>query len=93
MDLYFPQTRITVLQEEEDPHLRVFLNIFNIPYKISPYLVLLFLLSTGMAPVPICTVGQLGKGWLWNISSGVRSTSVGLTITLAAESRAVFPLL
>lgn len=75
-------------QEEEDPHLEL---LFH--EKISPYLVLLFLLSAGMAPVPICTVGQLGKGWLWNISSGVRSTSVGLTITLAAESRAVFPLL
>lgn len=60
---------------------------------IDLYFVLLFLLSAVTAPVPICTAGPLGKGWLWKINSGVRSTSVGLTITLAAESKAVFPLL
>lgn len=37
--------------------------------------------------------GPVGSGCCWKMSSGVKSTSVGLTMTLAADSRAVFPLL
>lgn len=42
---------------------------------------------------PAGTGGPVGSGCCWKMSSGVRSTSVGLTMTLAAESKAVFPLL
>lgn len=42
---------------------------------------------------PVGRGGPVGSGCCWKISSGVRSTSVGLTMTLAAESSAVFPLL
>lgn len=42
---------------------------------------------------PAGTGGPVGSGCCWKMSSGVRSTSVGLTMTFAAESRAVFPLL
>lgn len=37
--------------------------------------------------------GPVGSGCCWKMSSGVKSTSVGLTMTLAAESKAVLPLL
>lgn len=42
---------------------------------------------------PVGMGGPVGSGCCWKMSSGVRSTSVGLTMTLAAESKAVFPLL
>ena len=42
---------------------------------------------------PAGTGGPVGSGCCWKMSSGVRSTSVGLTMTFAAESRAVLPLL
>ena len=42
---------------------------------------------------PAGTGGPVGSGCCWKMSSGVRSTSVGLTMTFAADSRAVFPLL
>lgn len=90
MDVSFPQTLIATPQEKKDPQRA---NSLSKETMIDLYFVLLFLLSAVTAPVPICTAGPLGKGWLWKINSGVRSTSVGLTITLAAESKAVFPLL
>jgi len=58
--LSFPQALITTLQEKEDPTPKA--NNTSKKSKIHPYLVLLFLLSTVMAPVPICTEGPLGKG-------------------------------
>lgn len=42
---------------------------------------------------PVGRGGPVGSGCCWKMSSGVRSTSVGLTMTFAAESSAVFPLL
>lgn len=42
---------------------------------------------------PVGRGGPVGSGCCWKMSSGVRSTSVGLTMTFAAESNAVFPLL
>lgn len=61
----------------------------------STDLTLLFRWSAGgrSRARPAGTGGPVGSGCCWKMSSGVRSTSVGLTMTFAAERRAVFPLL